>query len=266
MVDGYQGAVSDFTIQVSCGAPQCAPDLELFCGASDTFNNGGKNSTDWIDQYPQCIDWDESGPEYTYTFTPTANADITVDITSASDLDIFILEEQGNGCDPATCLAYGDTSVQFSAVAGTTYYIVVDGRNGAQDDYTLNIDCSATQCQPDWDLACGGTDTYNNGDLGSTNSVNSYPACIGWDESGPEYTYTFAPAQDASVTVDLTPVSGDLDIFILEEQGTGCDPATCLAYGDITTQFNAVAGTTYYIVVDGKAGAVDDYDIAVTCN
>ena len=57
------------------------------------------------------------------------------------DLDLFILEDRGGTCDPFACFAHGDEFVIFDAVAGTTYYIVVDGYEGAEDAYEIFLDC-----------------------------------------------------------------------------------------------------------------------------
>jgi len=122
--------------------------------------------------------------------------------------------------------------------------------------------CQSQQtCVPDWTLACGGSDWWNNGNIGSTDRIDTY-SCTGWDESGPEYAYTFVPSVGGQVDVSLSDLSADLDLFIV---APGCNAANCLAYGDETVSFDAVAGELYYIVVDGYEGAVGDYTISVSC-
>jgi hypothetical protein len=44
-------------------------------------------------------------------------------------------------------------------------------------------------------LACGDTDSWNNGDFGSTTVVGSYK-CNDYPYDGPEYTYVFIPDAD----------------------------------------------------------------------
>ena len=122
--------------------------------------------------------------------------------------------------------------------------------------------CQSQQtCVPDWTLACGGSDLWNNGNTGSTDRIDTY-SCTDWDESGPEYAYTFVPSVSGQVDVSLSDLSADLDLFIL---APGCNATNCLAYGDVTASFDAVAGQLYYIVVDGYEGAVGDYTINVSC-
>jgi hypothetical protein len=54
---------------------------------------------------------------------------------------VFVLDHAGGVCDGANCLEYGDNQVTFTAVANTTYYIVVDGYFGAVSDYTIDVSC-----------------------------------------------------------------------------------------------------------------------------
>lgn len=116
-------------------------------------------------------------------------------------------------------------------------------------------------CTPDWTLECGDSDSWNNGASGSTNLINSY-SCSSWDESGPEYAYTFSPSVDGQVEISLSNMSADLDLFV---STPGCNATSCIAYGNATASFDAVAGQIYYVVVDGYQGAVSDYTIGVSC-
>jgi hypothetical protein len=61
-------------------------------------------------------------------------------------------------------------------------------------------------------------------------------------------------------------MSGDLDLFVLDAGNGSCDPANCSEYGNSNTTFTAVPGQSYYLVVDGFAGAISDYTLEVTCN
>jgi hypothetical protein len=93
--------------------------------------------------------------------------------------------------------------------------------------------------------------------------VNGY-SCTSWSETGPEFSYSFTPTANASVTVEITPDSGiDLDVFVLAGACTG---AGCTAYGDNSVTWSATAGTPYHIVVDGYLGDAGGYSIDVTCN
>jgi hypothetical protein len=272
-------------------------------GGSDTWNNGDAGSTDAVDTW-SCVPWDESGPEYTYLYTAAVDGTVTVDLelngfwSFLHDLDVFVLDAS-LGCLPGSCVAYGDDQASFDVTTGSQWYIVIDGYAGDTWNYTVSlnyepppppvegscsdgtdgdgdgaVDCADTdcasdpacaQCVNDWTLSCGGSDSWNNSGTGSTSVIGTY-SCVGWDESGPEYTYIFQPSTDADVTVSLSSVSGgDVDVFVLDG-GAGCYGSSCLAYGDVSAQFAATGGQTYYVVVDGYYGDTADYSISVTCN
>src|SRR5207247_7485315 len=110
----------------------------------------------------------------------------------AADLDVFVLQDTGTGCDPANCVAHGDVSTSFAATAGATYYLVVDGRAGAAGPFTLTTDCGTTTstCAPVADLPCGGSDSRSTLGAGSSLAVDSYPACFVPDATGPERVCT----------------------------------------------------------------------------
>ena len=102
---------------------------------------------------------------------------------------------------------------------------------------------------------------------GSTDVVGSY-ACATWDYSGPEYAYTFTAATTEPVTATLTGLGADLDLFVLD---ASCNPGSCLTHSensmtsDETVTFDATAGTTYTVVVDGYLGATSAFTLSMSC-
>ena len=220
------------------------------------------------------------------------------------DLDVFILDPS-NGCGGNSCVAFHDDTVSWSVTAGSTWYIVVDGHQGdtspfdivvtevgsgpppppttetecadsLDDDADGLVDCddpdcgSANACQvgtciPARLIDCGDTDAWNNGGAGSWTLVDTY-SCTGWNESGPEVTYLFQPAVDASVTVELANMNADLDVFVAQDGGAGCQGTACAAFGNTSATFSVQAGEDWYVTVDGFNGAVSDFDLTVTCN
>ena len=113
-------------------------------------------------------------------------------------------------------------------------------------------------------LTCGSSVTGANDAAGSTDNIDLYN-CVGWDETGPEYTYSFIPAADAHIVFELSNMTEDLDAFLIEENGAGCDGNECIAYAHYTGWADVTTGTTYYLAVDGFEGAVSAYDLNLTC-
>jgi hypothetical protein len=93
-----------------------------------------------------CTSRIESGPEKVHKITTTSTGDLTATLSNLSgkDLDVLIL----NACDPMACVAFGDTTAVYANAPAGTYYIVVDGNNGALGSYTL----TPTLVQPAPDL------------------------------------------------------------------------------------------------------------------
>ena len=125
-------------------APACPPPERVSCPATGhTVDEGSTldpGATALTEAYA-CSDWDESGPESTYVFTPDVSGEVTVgltDLAAGIDLDVFVLEA---GCPAEDCLAFGDATATFTAEAGVTYHLVVDGYEGAAGVYTLELHC-----------------------------------------------------------------------------------------------------------------------------
>lgn len=108
-----------------------------YCMGTYTGNTVGKanNASHYGD-----VAWPETGPEDVYLFQKTVVSDLTVDIESwGIDLDIFLLYEP----NPAALLpgGAGDRSFTYRNLAPGTYYIVIDGYDGAMGPYRLTVSC-----------------------------------------------------------------------------------------------------------------------------
>ncbi len=124
----------------------CAPVEALACGTStrgDTASRGG-GATSAIDNYPAAVG-NFSGPELTYSLVgdggPVTLRFVDPDPTEL-DQDIFVLEDDDGRCDPARAFARGHNRVEFVAEAGVTYYVVVDGFDGDEGAFTLDVECA----------------------------------------------------------------------------------------------------------------------------
>ena len=60
----------------------------------------------------------------------------------SADLDIFVLDGEGDTCNAANCIAFGFSSTSFTAEAGRTYRLVVDGYRGATSAYNISVECT----------------------------------------------------------------------------------------------------------------------------
>ena len=284
-----------------CG-DTCVPDWTLSCGGVDAWGTDSSGATDEVDKY-SCNDFDYMGPEYTYNFTAEFDALITVSLSAEeADTDILVLESSGEGCDPDLCRDWDYSKVTFEALAGQHFYFVVDGFSGGvlpdEGSYTIDVECQPLHeldcgdgldddddgftdcddledclgseacplpvCEAAWSLECGESDAWAVQNWGHTDLIDGY-ACNGFDYTGPEYTYVFVAPVSKSITVKLTEETSETDILVLSGGDGECLPDNCVEWGMSEVAFDAVAGETYFLVVDGWAGAGGAYTITVEC-
>jgi len=302
-LDGLPDCLDDDCLGAPFCQGVCVPTRETWCGFSEGFSNMGWGSTHNVTKYPQCNSYSYSGPEVAYRFT--APYDTTLNVTMAletASTDIMIL---GEDCDPSNCLASGMDTVAFPAQAGETYSVVVDGYNAAVGTYLIQFDCVAEnevlcddgvdndgdglldcddeedcttdpacpKCSPKDVLICGESDIWTTADTDATDVVTQYQ-CAAGTYDGPEYTYEYTAEASGQVTVALSAEDGPTDILVLEDDGWGCSPVHCIAWGPSEVIFDAIKTHTYFIVVDGHGNAppgagpafgVGAYAITLTC-
>ncbi|MEO1259829.1 MAG: GEVED domain-containing protein [Bacteroidota bacterium] len=114
----------------------CANATPINCG--DSVNGTTIGGTNHADTYG-CVGYNESGPEKVYVLQTTEPGTITATLSNeTANLDLIILD----ACSESNCLDQGLSSVTVANASAGMYYIVVDGYNGAQGNFTLTVNCS----------------------------------------------------------------------------------------------------------------------------
>ena len=99
-------------------------------------------------------------------------------------------------------------------------------------------------------------------------------ACDPWLRSGRERTYRLEPAADGPITLTLTGLTRDLDLVVLASAAEGgCNPHNPGCVGasaspgttDESVTFQARAGATYWIAVDGYGTGSSGFELAASC-
>ncbi|WP_173021542.1 Kazal-type serine protease inhibitor domain-containing protein [Lewinella sp. W8] len=144
----HPGPGGNYRLEISCGYLDCSDRVPLSCGVPYNGNNAGGNDDVSTYTIGNTLNVENNGPEIIHTFTTTESGPVNILLSGLSaNLELFLLSE----CDRGSGLAYsqnpGTQAEQISKVlpAGT-YFVVVDGYNGAISDYTLTVDCSS-DCQ-----------------------------------------------------------------------------------------------------------------------
>jgi len=123
----------------------------VVCGANVSLSTVGLSNKLW--GYDG-VSWDESGPEVVYSKTVAPGESVLLKVTEVSadfEADYFILRS----CESANeVLAWGDKSASVCLQPGT-YYVVVDGRDGAQGNAEVHFSCGPCSSEGSDDLTSG---------------------------------------------------------------------------------------------------------------
>jgi hypothetical protein len=201
-----------------------------------------------------------------YRGTAVANGIIHV-TTDGSDFDTLLAVYTGNSVNALSLVASNDDAnasanirtsrLSFNAVAGTEYRIVVDGYDGTAGMVVLTIDPPVN----DYFTNC----TVLNGSSGHTTGYN-IGATKEQDEpdhsgniGGHSVWYCWTAPVTQPATFDT--IGSDFDTTLGVYTGNAVNDLTLVASdndngGNYTSRlgFEAVAGTTYHIAVDGVSG------------
>jgi len=138
VVDGYDAASGAYTLTVATGL-DCQNAVPLTPGvAYDGSTDGGSSI---VHSYTGSGTYDnKTGPEKVHRITAfSSGGDVTATLSDghASGLEVLIVKP----CDPNSCLAHasgtGAITATYPNASIGTYFIVVDGHNGASGSYTL---------------------------------------------------------------------------------------------------------------------------------
>ena len=124
------------------GAGSCTAVGAILCDT--TVSGDTSTGTNVIESYA-CESWSETGPELSWTFTPTTDQEVTLELVDpfvVADHDLFVLQDDSGACDADACVASGDTDLSFMATAGNTYWIVADGYEGDAGAVEFTVTCS----------------------------------------------------------------------------------------------------------------------------
>ncbi len=224
VVDGeFPSSQGNYRLEVSCGYLDCSNTQNLDCG--HTFNYNNAYGSDDISLYScnniSCAE--NNGPEVVHTFTTTATGQVDIYLSNLSaNLELYLL----NACDRESCMENstnpGTNNEHISAyLPPGTYYVVVDGYNGATSNYNLLVDC-VSSCNLNVTVtttnsSCG----QNSGSINvsSTGGTPGYVVTYDGPVSGSFYTYssncTIYNLPPGVYTVTKTDVNGCSDSEIV---------------------------------------------------
>ena len=277
-VDGRSGAtghlVVNWTYAQGPRAPR--PPNDDFASAQDVAGDAGAvtgtTAGATVETCDQFLDDGGIGVSVWYRWTAPASGAATFD-TAGSAIDTIL--EVWDACpnSPSTLYAYNDDTgastttsrITFAAAGGATYFIRIDSRSEGSFALAWSLDRSPPPANDDFAAArplaaqSGAVDAVN---AGATKEVGE-PSHAG-DAGG--HSVWFDWTAPASGTATFRTAS-DVDLVLAVYTGSSVSSLTQVAandgWGGPTTDrvsFQATAGVTYHIAVDGKGGAEDASD------
>ena len=262
------------TIPVDCTSP----------AANDNFNSPTvlSGSPLSISEYNNCSSKESGEPNHAgnagghsvwFSWTPTSNQTVIIS-TRHSDFDTLLAVYTGNAVSSLSLIASNDdvssgihqSTVSFDASAGTTYRIAVDGYGGAVGTVVLNLNPPANDDFADAfpiAEAYGGTNSYT---IGASKEPGE-PAHA-FDVGGHSVWYRWVAPM--SGPVEFNTAGSTFDTTLAIYTGNSLTNLSFIAANDDDTaaglhtsrlSFDAEAGVTYRIAIDGYGGDFGNFNL-----
>ena len=213
-----------------------------------------------------------SGPVAITACGNLGNADPLLAVYTGTDVGALNPIANDDGTESEGC-PFHSSEVRFTASVGTTYRIAVDGKDGIEGRFTLNLEggpandafASAQVLGPGLP-ASGFTNTKLAGkQVGEPNHAG--------DPGGHSVWYSWTPSASGLVEITACPYNETgLDPLLAVYTGASVGGLTPVASNDngadcaimaSAVQLSANAGTTYWIAVDGKAGSSGIFSLEI---
>lgn len=222
------------------------------------------------DDYEElCVGYTGNAPDVVYSFTPATDTLIDISLCESAGLSspyfthMWVYENSAASENVIACNRFNaDCSIPLSAIyevsltAGNTYYIVIDGENGASGDYQIDVDYTPVPEPPAFfgshpTIGDGGSG-YNlvayedkselmfTGDVllwfGTNNNFLNYTDVIAWSFSGlPTYAQTDYWGDDSVFYGTLVPPAtenGGASTYLMSTSNAGNADSFGLSYWD----------------------------------
>ncbi|NNL81635.1 MAG: hypothetical protein HKO67_14190, partial [Flavobacteriaceae bacterium] len=250
----------------------CELAIPIACGQSATGNTNDGSVND-LDSCGTSLD---TAPGVWYVLEGTGD-DVTASLcNSGFDTKIGIFS---GSCDELTCVGGNDdnfsacgsgfrSEIEFSTVAGTSYYIYVTGFSENAGDYQLDITCTeppVPPCESAEEVACdvsinGSTVGVEGVDFDSTCSMSDYGKWYKFEGDGSLYI------------IEATTDGYDIEMAISSGECPALTNIACVdsafSTGTESYELQSEAGVTYYIYIahySSFSSSTGDYTLTISC-
>ncbi len=224
-----------------------------------------------------------------YSWTPSASGPVGITGSCFSAISPLVAVYTGPSVNALTPVASNESAfapvcpftespvAEFSADAGTTYWIAVDGRDGTQGSFELVFSgAPANDAFATPTVVAAEPPQFVSGTLRLASKQAEEPDHAG-DPGGHSVWYSWTPSVSGPVDVSTCTSFTALDTVLAVYTGAALGSLTPVAAnddgspgifpecsaGNSEVSIDAVAGTTYRIAVDGAEGAVGRFNLQI---
>jgi len=207
-----------------------------------------------------------------FRFTPQSTAPVHL-TTEGSDFDTVLAVYRGTDVSRLTLVANNDdiavpenkcSRVAFTPASGITYYIAVDGYDGAVGRVVINLNPPLNDDYTDCQQLSGASGSVSGYNIGGSkeNHEPTHARNIG----GHSVWFCWTAPQSGPVEFNTIGSSFDTTLGIYHGSSIGAlteDASDNDSGGNFSSRavFQATAGTTYHIAIDGFSGATGNYNL-----
>jgi hypothetical protein len=260
----FHGQVIDMS-PGTCGNPR-----DIFDGGTATGTTAGTSH-----QAGTCGKSDAS-PEQVFRYVPSQSGTAVIETCGAGTGFDTVLHVRDGGCGEPQLACNDDacannaSRIALPVIAGHTYFIFVDGFNGAKGNFTLKVTPPAGTCASPFTIPPEGGSFF-----GTTNGTSALTGTCGQTGTSPERVFQWTPAQSGAATIETCGSGTTFDTIVYMRNGSctagvqvGCNDDACANLSGLNRAsrftINVTAGQTYFIIVDGFKGAQGEFQLTVT--
>jgi hypothetical protein len=204
--------------------------------------------------------------------------DVVIAVYTGSSVDALTPVASNQSPAPPACFFSEAPQAEFETTAGTTYWIAVDGRDGAQGDFNLRFNGEPGNDDFADAMTVGATTPQNVfGTTRLASKETGEPDHVS-DPGGHSIWFEWTPTASEPVRISTCTNSSGIDAVLAVYTGSELDSLTEVAANDeaarrltsggcigadSAVKVNAVAGTTYRIAVDGANGTSGKFNLRI---
>ncbi|MBM9521284.1 pre-peptidase C-terminal domain-containing protein, partial [Desulforhopalus vacuolatus] len=157
-------------------------------------------------------------------------------------------------------------SISYNLISGNTYYVKVDPFGNNTSDYNLSINSGNIDIINGTTISGGDAGNSRTGATAVSLDSNGDASITGY--AGENDFYTFVAQHPGTATINLTGLSSDVDLRLLNSSGSRLDSSSSHSSysggsSSESVSYNFTSGEIYYVKVDPYKSNTSDYNLSI---